>query len=269
METPDPWAHLRGYTAARIALGRTGGSQTTGPLLDFRLSHARAKDAVHFPFDSGELAATLRGHGHEVMELESHAPDRASYLRRPDWGRKLSEASRHALSDIARDRGPDLVIMVSDGLSSLAAMEQSVPLLNTLLPLLEDDGWRLSPLLIVRHARVAIQDEVGGILSATLGLILLGERPGLGAPNSLGAYFTHTPMPGKTDAARNCVSNIRPQGLPPEQAARKLYTLLSASRQLGLSGVGLKDDAPTLATSSAEKPPLPRRVPHSNFDVQC
>jgi len=177
METPDPWAHLRDYTAARIALGRTGGSQTTGPLLDFRLSHARAKDAVHFPFDSGELAATLLGHGHEMMELESHAPDRASYLRRPDWGRKLSEASRHAISDAARDRGPDLVIMVSDGLSSLAAMEQSVPLLNTLLPLLADDGWVVAPLLIVRHARVAIQNDVGAFCRPPLASSCLARGP--------------------------------------------------------------------------------------------
>jgi ethanolamine ammonia-lyase small subunit len=255
METPDSWTRLRDFTAARIALGRAGGSQPTGPLLDFRLAHARARDAVLAVFEPQELAGTLREMGCDPVVLDSCAPDRATYLQRPDFGRRLSNDARETLSALARQPGPDLVIMVSDGLSSLAAMEQSTPLLQALLPRLEADGWRLAPLFIVRHARVAIQDEVGGILSAGLSLILLGERPGLGSPDSLGAYFTHRPMPGKTDAARNCVSNIRAQGLPPEMAARKLHALLTASRRQGLSGVGLKDDVSFLP-DSASPPPL-------------
>jgi len=250
MKTPDSWEYLRSFTSARIALGRAGGSQPTKARLDFQLAHARARDAVLAPFDPEELAARFRKSGHETIVLESAAPDRAVYLRRPDFGRRLSEDSRQALSALPRLPDPDLVIIVSDGLSSLAAMEQSEPLLNELFPLLEEDGWRLAPLFVVRHARVASQDEIGGLLSAALSLILLGERPGLGCPDSLGAYFTHAPMPGKNDAERNCVSNIRSQGLPPKLAARKLHALLSTSRRLGLSGLGLKDHTSLLANSS-------------------
>ncbi|BCU77258.1 ethanolamine ammonia-lyase subunit EutC [Luteolibacter sp. LG18] len=241
----DPWQHLRGFTAARIALGRAGGSLPTAPLLDFRLSHARAKDAVLAPFDPLDLAAKLHGlHGHPLV-LESRALDRATYLRRPDYGRALSRHSHELLADV--DRGADLAIVLSDGLSTRAVMDQAVPLLSALLPLLVKDGWIIAPLCIVRHGRVAIQDEVGGLLGAKLSLMLLGERPGLGSPDSLGAYFTHSPRPGRTDADRNCVSNIRPEGLAPDLAARKLHALLTASYRLGLSGIGLKDDTPLLA----------------------
>lgn len=238
----DPWQHLRGFTAARIALGRAGGSLPTAPLLDFRLSHARAKDAVLAPFDPLELAAKLSGlHGYPLV-LESQALDRATYLRRPDYGRALSQHSRELLEDV--DRGADLAIVLSDGLSTRAVMEQALPLLSALLPLLVKDGWIIAPPCIVRHGRVAIQDEVGELLGARLSLMLLGERPGLGSPDSLGAYFTFAPHVGKTDADRNCVSNIRPEGLAPELAARKLHALLGSSMRLGLSGIGLKDDTP-------------------------
>lgn len=248
----DPWEHLRRFTAARIALGRAGGSLPTAPLLDFRLSHARAKDAVLAPFDPAELAARLDFADLPVHLLESRAADRATYLRRPDLGRSLAPESRELLAT-GSGSTPDLVIVVSDGLSSLAAMEQTAPVLAALLPLLERDGWQLAPLCIVRHGRVAIQDEIGGVLGAKLSLMLLGERPGLGSPDSLGAYFTHGPKPGLTDASRNCVSNIRPEGLPPAAAARKLHLLLTASRRLGLSGVALKDDTPLLESAP---PPL-------------
>jgi ethanolamine ammonia-lyase small subunit len=139
----------------------------------------------------------------------------------------------------------DLVIIVSDGLSSLAAIEQSPPLLATLLPLARKNGWDLAPTIVATHGRVALQDEIGTLLGARLSLMLLGERPGLGAANSLGAYFTYAPHPGLTDARRNCISNIRPEGLPPADAAHKLFCLLSESLRRGLSGVELKDDMPT------------------------
>ncbi len=241
----DAWTHLRDFTAARIALGHAGGSLPTGPHLDFRLSHARARDAVLAPFDPEALATEVRTIHPEVILLESEAVHRADYLQRPDHGRKLSGASREKLSTLAHRPPPDLAIILSDGLSTLAIMAQGVPLLRELLPLLE--GWRLAPIFIIRHGRVAVQDEIGGILCAGQSLILLGERPGLGSPDSLGAYFTYAPVPGRTDAERNCVSNIRPQGLTHAAAARKLHALLEASRNLKLSGVRLKDDSPFLA----------------------
>jgi len=244
----DPWTHLRDFTAARIALGRSGGSLPTAPLLDFRLSHARARDAVLSPFDPDALAENLRSLPAEVCVLHSCAASRAEYLQRPDLGRKLSDESRRNLLSLNCE-APDIVIAISDGLSTFAAMQQSKPLLEALLPLL--DGWKIAPLLVVQHARVAIQDEVGALLNAKLSLILLGERPGLGSPDSLGAYFTYSPAPGRTDAERNCVSNIRPEGLPPAAAAKKLHALLAASRQLQLSGIGLKDDTPLIAAPSA------------------
>lgn len=252
----DTWSHLRDFTAARIALGRSGASLPTGPLLDFRLSHARARDAVLTPFHPEELATEIRALGREILVVESQAGSRTAYLQRPDLGRKLSEASRTMLAQSAMGPPPDLVIILSDGLSTMAAMSQCTPLLQELLPLLE--GWKIAPIVVARHGRVALQDEVGALFSAQLSLILLGERPGLGSPDSLGAYFTYAPVPGRTDAERNCVSNIRPQGLPPAAAARKLHALLSASRALKLSGVRLKDDTPLLRESAT----LPKeRVP--------
>lgn len=240
----DPWDHLRRFTAARIALGHAGGSLPTAPLLDFRLSHARAKDAVLTPFDSEALAILLQALHPEILLLESSAADRATYLRRPDLGRSLSEESRARLTKPTAS--PDLAIILSDGLSTLAVMEQSAALLGALLPLLHREGWAIAPLCIVKHGRVAIQDEIGETLGAKITLMLLGERPGLGSPDSLGAYFTFAPRVGNTDANRNCVSNIRPEGLSPGLAARKLHTLLAASRRLELSGIELKDDTPLL-----------------------
>ena len=239
---PDPWHPLRRLSAARIALGRTGGSLPTRELLDFRLAHARARDAVHFPFDAPALAEQLRALADEVICVESAAATTAEFLRRPDLGRTLGDASRARLSGrVARS---DLAIIVSDGLSSRAAVEQGPPLLAELIPLVRARGWTLAPLVVATRGRVALQDEIGALLGARISLMLLGERPGLGAANSLGAYFTHSPRPGLTDASRNCVSNIRGEGLPPAEAAHKLFGLLVASSRLGLSGVQLKDETP-------------------------
>jgi ethanolamine ammonia-lyase small subunit len=246
--TPDPWQALRSITAARIALGRSGGSVPTRAQLDFRLAHARARDAVLSHFDPDALAASLHLLGQPVLIAESAARDRAEYLQRPDLGRRLDHASRaHLTEHAARVGRCDLVIVISDGLSTLAATTQSGPLLAALLPLLQGGGWALAPLVVARHARVALQDEIGEIFRAKISLMLLGERPGLGSADSLGAYFTHAPAIGMTDADRNCLSNIRPGGLSAADAAHKLHYLLTQARSRGISGVALKDDAPVLS----------------------
>jgi ethanolamine ammonia-lyase small subunit len=245
----DPWQQLRRLTTARIALGRAGGSLPTSELLEFRLAHARARDAVHAPFDAAALAARLRSLETEVICLESAAKTQADFLRRPDLGRKLAESSRARLAAHRADQGssqPDLAIIVSDGLSSLAATEHVPPLLATLVPMLRQSHRTLAPLIVVTHGRVALQDEIGELLRARLSLMLLGERPGLGAADSLGAYFTYAPRLGLRDAARNCVSNIRAAGLSPSDAAQKLFYLITQSFRRGLSGVDLKDETPAL-----------------------
>jgi ethanolamine ammonia-lyase small subunit len=250
----DPWQQLRRLTPARIALGRSGGSVPTRELLDFRLAHARARDAVQAPFDFAGLAERLRALGSEVVCVQSAAATQMEFLRRPDLGRRLSQASRVELAVLTaaecRD-ACDLVVIVSDGLSSLAATEHAPPLLSAFVPLARQSGWMLAPLIVANHGRVALQDEIGELLRARLSLILLGERPGLSAADSLGAYFTYSPRQGLTDAARNCVSNIRPEGLPPVEAAHKLFHLITQSMTLSLSGVELKDDAPALTRTPA------------------
>ena len=230
---------LRQWTEARVALGRAGGSVPVRSLLDFRLSHARARDAVHETFNATAMAGELESLGQAVLIAHSQAGDRATYLQRPDLGRALSAESRAVLESARSDDGCDLVIVLSDGLSAEAVHRQGPPLLRALLPLLGE--WRLAPLVIAPLARVALQDEIGEALGARTALILLGERPGLGSPDSLGAYLVHSPRPGNTDAERNCVSNIRPAGLPPEAAAQRIAWLLTEARRLGFSGVDLKD----------------------------
>jgi ethanolamine ammonia-lyase small subunit len=248
----DPWSHLRRHTAARIALGRSGGSLPTREILAFAHDHALARDAVHAPFDASALAAELRPLHSPIYVLRSAAPNRTTYLRRPDLGRQLSPDSRQQLSALA-PAPCDLILLLSDGLSALAVQRQAPPLLAALLPLLRDAGFTLGPLCVVRHARVALQDEVGSLLRARQSLMLLGERPGLGTPDSLGAYLTFDPRPGRTDAERNCVSNIRPAGLAPAAAAQKIAALLLASRRLQLSGIALKEGGPP-------GPSLPRAI---------
>jgi ethanolamine ammonia-lyase small subunit len=234
---------LRKWTSARVALGRAGGSLPHRELLDFRLSHARARDAVHQPFDPATLALELECHGRPLLLAPSKALDRPTYLQRPDLGRQLSPESMERLKEHRTDAGFDLVVILSDGLSAAAAHLQGPPVIATLLPLL--DAWTLAPLVIAPFARVALQDEIGHALGARTALILLGERPGLGSPDSLGAYLVHHPRPGNSDANRNCVSNIRPAGLPPAAAAHRISWLLLESRRLGFSGVDLKDSSDT------------------------
>ena len=236
----DPWTDLRQWTNARIAIGRAGGSLPTRHVLDFRLAHASARDAVQKVFDHETLATDIRAIPQEVILMHTQATTRIEHLRRPDKGRILDDDSCTLLQQIGRERGVcDLSIAVSDGLSSAAAERQVIPVLNTLLPLLS--GWKLAPIILAPFGRVALQDQIGSLLRARLSLMLIGERPGLKSPESLGAYLVHTPAPAKTDADRNCISNIHSAGVPPEEAAQKIILLLSISRQLGFSGVNLKD----------------------------
>jgi ethanolamine ammonia-lyase small subunit len=240
----DVWSPLRQLTSARIALGRAGGSMPTRHRLDFQLAHASARDAVWSHFDPESLAADIRKTtGEEVMTVESAATDRTEFLQRPDLGRRLAPESRVRLQGyFEQSTGVDLAIIVTDGLSALAVMAQSAPFLAELLELLRHDSWPIAPLIVARNGRVALQDEIGEICRARISLILIGERPGLGSADSMGLYFTHSPKIGNTDADRNCISNVRPGGLPPIEAARKVRYLLDVCKKRAISGVQLKDD---------------------------
>jgi ethanolamine ammonia-lyase small subunit len=230
------WAELRRLTAARIGLERAGPSLGTKPLLEFRLAHARARDAVHAELDEARLIAALPG---PALSLASQAEDRRTYLMRPDLGRALDPASAGRLAQ--RAGRFDLAIVLGDGLSAAAVERHAPPLLAGLLPSL--DGWRVAPLVVARHARVALGDRVAEALGAASVLMLIGERPGLSAPDSLGAYLTWAPGSATTDAGRNCVSNIRPEGLAYAEAAFRLAFLLDRMRALRRSGIGLKDES--------------------------
>jgi ethanolamine ammonia-lyase small subunit len=238
--TPDEWAALRAWTPARIALGRTGASQPTAAQLAFTLAHARARDAVHAPLDAPALQRELEQAGFEVLQAHSRAADRPTYLRRPDLGRRLDDASLARLQAAAPDTPPDLVFVVADGLSATAVARHALPMLLAARERLP--GWRIGPVTIAQQARVALGDEAGQALRAGAVALLVGERPGLSSPDSLGIYLTWAPRVGRSDAERNCISNIRPEGLPCAQAAQALAALLEGARRLGATGVQLKGD---------------------------
>lgn len=246
----NPWQSLRRFTAARIALGRTGVSQPTAPQLAFQLAHARARDAVHRTLEAqalaSELASALAAHAVSSVTLHSAAPDREVYLKRPDLGRRLDASSRQTLADANPDGAPryDLAIVIADGLSALAVGQNALPFLRALMHSLASDHWTLAPLAVVSQGRVAVGDEVAQLLGARAVVVLIGERPGLSAPDSMGLYLTWQPRVGLTDESRNCISNVRPAGLSCEDAARKLHYLLSEARRRQLSGVALKDETP-------------------------
>ncbi len=228
---------LTSFTTARVALGRAGNSLPTAELLRFQLDHARARDAVYTALDPRELP------GPHVL-VHSAACDRGVYLRRPDLGRMLSEESRLQLP-----RGEyDAAIVMADGLSALAMHRHAAPLLAELMPLLAKEDWRMAELTVVLQGRVAIGDEIGERLGARLVVLSIGERPGLTAPDSLGIYLTYNPRVGRTEAERNCISNVRPEGLPYALAARKLHFLMREARVRKLTGVDLKENAPALLT---------------------
>lgn len=260
--TPNPWLALRRFTDARIALGRAGVSLPTQPQLAFQLAHAQARDAVHLMLDVQAVLASLQGLGHEALRLHSAAADRHVYLQRPDLGRRLAASSQEALRawrtahagvrldtnepDEAEaqgeaDRPFDIAFVVADGLSPLAIAQHALPLLQCALPRLQDEGWRIAPVTLVEQGRVAVADEVGELLGARLVVILIGERPGLSSPDSMGLYLTWMPRVGLTDAHRNCISNVRQSGLSYEEAARKLHWLLTEARRRQISGVSLKE----------------------------
>ena len=231
---------LRALTPARVGLGRTGVSLGTRDLLDFQRAHAQARDAVHARLDSAALAAEIgSGIRSEALRLHSSASNRAEYLQRPDLGRRLNEASLALLSEQPADE-VDLAVVIADGLSALAVERHAAPLLQELLPLLET--WNLAPVTIVEQGRVAIADQIGAALNAQISVILIGERPGLSSPDSLGAYITWDPRPGRTDAERNCISNIRAEGLGYAQAAAQLGYYLTEARRRRLTGVALKEE---------------------------
>jgi ethanolamine ammonia-lyase small subunit len=232
---------LRGYTPARIGLQTTGVSLATGPLLDFQLAHARARDAVHAAIDVRMLCDELRRCGLPALSLHSQAKDRATYLRRPDLGRAL----RADAAALLTPGEYDVVFVVADGLSALAVERHAVQLLRAILPLIA--GWRRAPVCVVEQGRVAIGDAIGEALAARLAVVLIGERPGLSSPDSLGVYITWEPRRGRKDAERNCISNIREEGLGYAPAARRLQHYINESSRLGLTGLRLKDPADDVA----------------------
>jgi ethanolamine ammonia-lyase small subunit len=241
----NPWLDLRRLTPARIALGRTGTSLPTRAQLDFQCAHAQARDAVHLAFDHAGLREQLSERGRDSILLHSAASDRHSYLQRPDLGRRLHEESARQLREHAHANpgGVDLAIIVADGLSALAVHRHTLPFLNRLQEHIDAEGWSTAPVVLVEQGRVAVADEVGELLGAKMTVILIGERPGLSSPDSLGLYFTYSPRVGLTDAYRNCISNVRLEGLSYGMAAHRLLYLMREACRRQLSGVNLKDEA--------------------------
>jgi len=238
---PDAWSALRPLTSARIGLARTGASLATAPLLDIRLAEARARDAVHEPLDVARLCDDLATLGGPVLTVASAAHDRQSYLMRPDLGRRLAPDADAMLAPHAASY--DIAIVVADGLSARAVQAHAPRLLGLALPRFQAEHWRAAPIVVVQHGRVAIGDAIAVALGAACVAMFIGERPGLSAPDSMGAYLTWQPGPHTTDADRNCISNIRPEGIGYAEAAEKVTQLLRAMRMRRLSGVRLKDDA--------------------------
>lgn len=263
MTEPDPWDDLRAYTAARLALGRSGASMPTVELLRFGFAHAQARDAVLEELDARSLSKALEADGLASLQVHSAAPDRATYLLRPDLGRRLDEDSAQAVRDAAGQRPAaecDLLLVVGDGLSSLAVERNARELISAIRAGMPAD-WTLGPVVIALQARVALADEVGELFKARLVAMLIGERPGLSSPDSLGLYLTWKPAIGRHDAERNCISNIRPEGLAPAAAARRFWWLAQEAKRLQLTGVQLKDgsDVEVLAA-----PPSRAGGPHAH-----
>jgi ethanolamine ammonia-lyase small subunit len=251
--TATPWEGLKNFTDARIALGRAGVSQPTSAHLAFQLAHAQARDAVHLPMDAHGMAASLTSLGLPTLTLQSQAADRTTYLQRPDLGRRLDVPSLDSLACLQSSITTqifDVAFVVVDGLSPLAIHQNALPFMAAMLQRLTNDSsntWAIAPIAVVSQGRVAVGDEVGEQLHAKLIVVLIGERPGLSSPDSMGLYITWHPKVGTTDAARNCISNVRPAGLSVDAAALTLHQLLTQARTKRLTGVGLKDDVDHLA----------------------
>ena len=232
---PILWQDLRRHTMARVALGRAGNGMPTAAHLAFQAAHAAARDAVHTALDMRALRDDLAASGFDSCAVHSAAADRRTYLLRPDFGRKLAPGQAAALAPMPFC----LALVICDGLSAVAVQRHAVRLLTHLRPRL--GGWQIAPVVVAEQGRVALGDEIGACLQADAVAVLIGERPGLSAMDSLGVYLTWQPRPGRTDAERNCISNIRPGGLAPADAAAKLAWLIGQMRLLGLTGIGLKD----------------------------
>lgn len=248
----DPWLSLKQFTPARIALGRAGISLPTRACLDFQLAHALARDAVNIPLDFAGLEQRLKKEGHQTLTLQTQAENQTVYLQRPDLGRLLSASAVACLRRNAH-LPVDAVVVVADGLSSTAIEHHAEPFLRLLLPELQQRGYRLPPVCLIKHGRVAIGDAVAEHYSARLCMVLIGERPGLSSPDSMGIYFTYQARSGiSTDADRNCISNIHNNGLSYQQALKKLLFLVNEAEKLQLSGVNLKDET-TDATANVQQ----------------
>ena len=240
--TPNRWQEWRTATPARLALGRAGAGMPTDETLRFGWAHAMARDAIHAALDVDALAAKLLAEQWTVEQVRSRAQDREAYLRRPDLGRQLDADDAARLRALRRDAQADVCLVIGDGLSSLAVERHAGPLLAELRAQFQQD-MIFTPVVIATQARVALADEVAEALGAKLVVMLIGERPGLSSPDSLGLYLTHAPRSGRSDAERNCISNVRPEGLSYAAAAFKLAWLIRESLRLGFSGVQLKDES--------------------------
>ena len=239
----DPWQSLKKHTQARIAIGHCGSSIPTHELLQFKLAHAKAIDAVHLPFRKEFIAQQIENTvGAAVLRLQSAAKDRSEYLRRPDLGRLLSDESIRLIQSTTKASQYDVSLVIADGLSSTAIEKNILPVLNILIPMLKKSNFSLAPIAVVEQGRVAVADSIAELLHAKLTIILIGERPGLKSPDSLGVYMTYNPQKGTTDERRNCISNIRQDGLSYLSACSKLHYLVEESFKRKLSGVELKDE---------------------------
>ncbi|MGI4790982.1 MAG: ethanolamine ammonia-lyase subunit EutC [Janthinobacterium lividum] len=239
------WNQIRQFTPARIGIEPVGVSQPTAANLDFQWDHAQARDAVNASLDAAGLTPELHGLGLETLRLHSKATDRDEYLQRPDLGRLLNDESQ---ASFAGQTGSfDVVFVIADGLSATAVNRHAVPFLHSVLPALRDNGWRIAPAVLVEQSRVAVGDDVAEGLGAEMVVVLIGERPGLTSPDSLGVYLTWKPRQETRDSERNCISNVRPEGLAYADAASKLLYLMSESRRRCISGVLLKEEADTAA----------------------
>jgi ethanolamine ammonia-lyase small subunit len=243
-----PLGDIRDLTPARVGLGRAGASLPTEALLAFTLDHARARDAVHAAFDVAAITQGLGDLGLAALHVASRAADRKDYLRRPDLGRRLDPASHDRLASHS-DGACRLAIVIGDGLSPSAVNAHAIELVRSLVPRLAAEGIAIGNAVVASSARVALGDEIGAILGARMMVMLIGERPGLSAPDSLGAYLTFGPRAGLTDAERNCVSNIHGAGLGYDEAAFRIAWLVREGLAREITGVALKDE-------SAGPPPL-------------
>ncbi|MFY7840087.1 MAG: ethanolamine ammonia-lyase subunit EutC [Lacibacter sp.] len=243
----DAWHALKQFTAARIALGRTGNAVPLKELLQFKLAHAHARDAVYAGLYVEELAEQLQRFNLPLYTVHSKVKDRNEYLLHPDLGRQLGDDSVQLLQSSSALY--DVVLVIADGLSATAINRHALPLLKLLVPVLQQSGYSVA-ITIAQQARVAIGDAIGFFIKAKLSLVLIGERPGLSAADSMGAYLTYNPAVGLTDESRNCISNIRPEGIDYAKAANKIHYLINVSFRLQYSGVTLKDDEQDLLEAS-------------------